>query len=1200
VWWRFTTAGSPPVRKQSPVNGATGLSSAVMLRWESSLSDAGDGAGYFVCWYAIGDAARCDVPGNWTPTGRGIEKDLGYLTLPNGTYRWQVRGDAAGVSSFGDVGTWWSFTIGQGASAPGAFTGTAPAAGATVSGTAVALSWTASSGAASYEYCIDTTANGACDGSWQSAGTATGASVTGLTAGTTYSWQVRARNGAGTTDASGGWSSFTVAPAGPGCASVTVVAAPGVSNPSLVGVWQATGVTLSTGDAVTVTPSGTWTNGGVTTGGAGDPAQTLDGPNCPMAGQPSMELIGRIGATGVPLPVGTVASFTATSAGMLYLAPNDNWYTLWDNSGSLSVEVCLAAGNPAPVATSLTPATATAGGAAPTVTVTGSGFVTGSLVQWDGSARVTTFVSTTQLQVALQASDVAAAGVHTVTVVNASPGGGTSAGLTFTVAAGGQTCTTATVVAAPGGGNPTLATMWQSSGVTVHAGEVVTVTPTGTWTNAGVTTGGAGNAAVTLDGTNCPMAGQRSMAVIGRIGTSGASFLVGALGSFTATTTGVLYLAPNDNWYTLWDNSGSLAVSTCVSTDNPVPVATSLTPPTAAVGGPGLTLTVTGSGFVSSSVVQWNGSSRTTTYVSATQLAAAIPAGDVAAEGTATVTVVTPAPGGGTSAGLTFTVAPVSETCTTATVVAAPNVNSPSLVGMWQSMGVTVHAGDQVRVTPSGTWTNGGVTTGGAGDPAQTLDGTNCPMAGQRSMALIGRVGTDGASFVVGAEASFTATATGMLYLAPNDNWYTLWDNSGSLAVTICVSGTEPAPASEAAMGVSAGSAPHGSSASPVGEPARWVALVALAAVLAGRRRLTKRRWATGAARWATRRLAVAWPLWMGVGLALGLLLPTSVEAQSQPDPVEYYHLDAVGSVRAVTNSSGAVIRLHDFKPFGEEITTPSTADRKLFTGQERDYSTGLDYVGARYYRPDLGRFTTVDPEHVNGYIGDSQSWSPYASVRNNPLRYSDPSGTAYWINAAGGDLFSVDVESLDELRAYAFGDGFFVEGGIFSGIIKNRAGDQVATYTYFRSEKGTPSGHCDPFCQMVLEAGNRADAGLTAGSVFMLGTAVIGATGGLAAGIWGGGFSAVATPPYALWPSPLAGPTVINGIYYTVHALERMAPKGLGGRGVPVSVVENAIRFGTTQAGNVAGTVVHVFENVSVVTNLAGTRVITVIVTGR
>jgi hypothetical protein len=66
-------------------------------------------------------------------------------------------------------------------------------------------------------------------------------------------------------------------------------------------------------------------------------------------------------------------------------------------------------------------------------------------------------------------------------------------------------------------------------------------------------------------------------------------------------------------------------------------------------GGPAFTLTVNGTNYVNASAVQWNGSSRTTTFVSGTQLTASISAADIVAAGTATVTVSNPAPGGGTS-----------------------------------------------------------------------------------------------------------------------------------------------------------------------------------------------------------------------------------------------------------------------------------------------------------------------------------------------------------------------------------------------------------------------------------------------------------------------------------------------------------------------------------------------------------------------
>src|SRR5207245_1747596 len=87
--------------------------------------------------------------------------------------------------------------------------------------------------------------------------------------------------------------------------------------------------------------------------------------------------------------------------------------------------------DPAPTVSTLAPSSATAVGF--TLTVTGSSFVASSVVQWNGTARTTTFVSSTQLQVTITSSDTAMAGTALVTVVSPSPGGGTSAPLAFMI-----------------------------------------------------------------------------------------------------------------------------------------------------------------------------------------------------------------------------------------------------------------------------------------------------------------------------------------------------------------------------------------------------------------------------------------------------------------------------------------------------------------------------------------------------------------------------------------------------------------------------------------------------------------------------------------------------------------------------------------------------------------------------------------------
>ncbi len=119
------------------------------------------------------------------------------------------------------------------------------------------------------------------------------------------------------------------------------------------------------------------------------------------------------------------------------------------------------------------------------------------------------------------------------------------------------------------------------------------------------------------------------------------------------------------------------ACATLCAQNNPAPlVYQPLSPASAAPTGPAFTLTVSGNGFVSGAVVKWNGSARTTTFVSSSRLQAAISSNDIASVGTAFITVVNPAPGGGTSNVVYF---PVRTPA--ASVAFAPNPNSPAATG---------------------------------------------------------------------------------------------------------------------------------------------------------------------------------------------------------------------------------------------------------------------------------------------------------------------------------------------------------------------------------------------------------------------------------------------------------------------------------------------------------------------------------------
>ncbi len=179
--------------------------------------------------------------------------------------------------------------------------------------------------------------------------------------------------------------------------------------------------------------------------------------------------------------------------------------------------------NPLPVLNNISPNNIVAGSSTFILTLSGSNFINGSTVKWNGNSLATTFINANQLTASVAASLVATSGSASVTVYNPTPGGGTSSTITFTI-----------------------------------------------------------------------------------------------------------------------------------TSANPVPVLTSLSPSTIVAGSSTFSLTLNGSNFINGSLAKWNGTSLTTSFISANQLTASIASTLVATAGNATITVFNPTPGGGTSLGLNF------------------------------------------------------------------------------------------------------------------------------------------------------------------------------------------------------------------------------------------------------------------------------------------------------------------------------------------------------------------------------------------------------------------------------------------------------------------------------------------------------------------------------------------------------------------
>ena len=295
--------------------------------------------------------------------------------------------------------------------------------------------------------------------------------------------------------------------------------------------------------------------------------------------------------------------------------------------------------NPVPTLSQLTPNSATAGSAALTLTVSGSGFISTSVLEWNGSGLATTYVSSTSLTALIPASALTSAGTANVTVQNPTPGGGTSGTLKFTIST-------------PPNPVPTVTLLSPSSAQA--GGPAFTLTVTGTqfistsqvlWNSGPVTTTYVSSTSLTAQIPAQDL----------------------AMGSAGMANVTVQNPTPGGG-------TSSAITFTINAPPNPAPKVNSLSPSSSTMGGAAFTLTVTGTQFISTSLVLWNDIPMPSTYISSTSLTAQIPASDLIAAGSANVAVQNPPPGGGTSSNLTFSI-------TSNTTPAAANLTVLNLEG---------------------------------------------------------------------------------------------------------------------------------------------------------------------------------------------------------------------------------------------------------------------------------------------------------------------------------------------------------------------------------------------------------------------------------------------------------------------------------------------------------------------------------------
>jgi len=278
--------------------------------------------------------------------------------------------------------------------------------------------------------------------------------------------------------------------------------------------------------------------------------------------------------------------------------------------------------NPTPVPSSVFPQQITAGSQSFVLLINGANFQSNSVAQWNGINRPTVYNNdTTQVSVTIFATDIAAPGQGQITVTNPAPGGGVSVTpLSFIInpaAVNGPQITSLSPAYAVAGSNQNLLLAVSGTGFASTDSINWNGTPqTTTTTSSGLST--------TITSENLAATALASVS----IQTSAANI---------ASPSVQFQIGPSSN---------------------AVPTLSSMSPANTKIGSVPANgyILVNGKNFVPASTVLFNGSPRSTGYVSNNQLAVVVQSSDVATGGTIAVTVSNPNPGGGASGALNFSI----------------------------------------------------------------------------------------------------------------------------------------------------------------------------------------------------------------------------------------------------------------------------------------------------------------------------------------------------------------------------------------------------------------------------------------------------------------------------------------------------------------------------------------------------------------
>jgi RHS repeat-associated protein len=195
----------------------------------------------------------------------------------------------------------------------------------------------------------------------------------------------------------------------------------------------------------------------------------------------------------------------------------------------------------------------------------------------------------------------------------------------------------------------------------------------------------------------------------------------------------------------------------------------------------------------------------------------------------------------------------------------------------------------------------------------------------------------------------------------------------------------------------------------------------------------------------------------------------TAAAPPASPWTTSYYGFDGHGSVRYLTDSTGAVTDTYDYDAFGNLIySTSSTPNNYLFAGEQYDPDLGLYYNRARYLDTHLGRFWGMDTWEDESQDFEPSSFHKYLYATADPVNKIDPSGN----DSVSDTLDAVTMTIVPGTVTHPLANKTFNVAAFAATLDANTTQTLMGKNAGQPKKARTSTGYCAHYVRLALAAG--------------------------------------------------------------------------------------------------------------------------------